>query len=74
MIPHSRELDLAGVTSASVNRTPSETSPDRDIVTSPPDMDRNNPTRVRARDRGGKCQVIIELNAILLKSARVAST
>lgn len=56
--------------SASVDRTPSETSPDRDIVTSPPDMDRDKPTRVRTRDRGGKCKVIIEFNAILFEKCK----
>lgn len=50
--------------SASVNRFPSETSPDRDVVTSPLDMDRNNPIRVRIRARGGKCKIVKDNNRI----------
>lgn len=57
-----------------MNRTPSEALPDRDIVTLPPDMARNNPIKIRTGVRGGKGKIIIELNAIVLKSARAASS
>lgn len=52
--------------------TPSEALLDRDIVTLPLDMVRNNLIRISTRLWGEKGKVIIELNAVFLKSASSA--